>query len=164
MQTEGASKVIQTTKQSNTAHPTKSLFPSCLGWDSNSQLRTLDRMLYQLSYMHVYMYVLHMYIQCTCTCIIGIISIILIEYSSCIIIYIRDVGCRVGLSEVGKAHLATAISCLTGRNSHHILVIVGSCVCREMMTQTSTSRYSFPTTYKDTTTSNHLYEYPSVFP
>ena len=39
-----ASKVIQTTRQSNTAHPRQSLFlrkMSCLGWDSNPRHSTL---------------------------------------------------------------------------------------------------------------------------
>ena len=44
-----ASKIKQTTRQSNTAHPRQSLFlrkMSCLGWDSNPQHYTLDRALY----------------------------------------------------------------------------------------------------------------------
>ena len=39
-----ASKVIQTTRQSNTAYPRQSLFQrkmSCLGWDSNPRHSTL---------------------------------------------------------------------------------------------------------------------------
>ena len=61
-----ASKAIQTTRQSNTAHPRQSLFQrkmSCLGWNYNRRHSTLETCSMYM-YIHVHVHLLYNYYVC----------------------------------------------------------------------------------------------------
>ena len=74
-----ASKVIQTTKQSNTAHPRQSLFQSrmsCLGWDTNPRHSAFSttELPGRVQILHLIVHLMNrltifVYINMHCTCI-----------------------------------------------------------------------------------------------